>query len=191
MGHSKDQVAGLMRRFRQGDREAAGELFELFYPQLKQIAASRMRMERAPHTWQPTALVNELYLELVKVRALRASTDDEADHAEFLKLSAWLMKRLLILHARPLARRVVREDFSEEAFPSDLSGVSLHELDDLLEGLAQIDPLLRSVVELRVFEGLTGDETAARLGCSARTEARHWKFARSWLASALETQSAR
>lgn len=191
MGQPNDQVAGLMRRFRNGDREAAGELFELFYPQLKQIAASRMRLERAPHTWQPTALVNELYLELVKVRALRASSANEDNHAEFLKLSAWLMRRLLILHSRPLARRVVREDFSEEAFPSDLSGIALHELDDLLDGLAQIDPQLRAVVELRVFEGLTGDETAARLGCSPRTEARHWKFARSWLASALESQDSR
>jgi RNA polymerase sigma factor (TIGR02999 family) len=191
MGHTNDQVAGLMRRFRHGDRDAAGELFELFYPQLKQIAASRMQMERRPHTWQPTALVNELYLELVKVRSLRASTDQEENHAEFLKLSAWLMKRLLILHARPLARRVVREDFSEDAFPSDLGRVSLHELDDLLDGLAQLDPQLRAVVELRVFEGLTGDETAARLGCSPRTEARNWKFARSWLASALEPRDSR
>src|SRR5271157_5734029 len=104
MGSPTERVTGLMGRFRQGDREAAGELFELFYPKLKQLAASRMRLERTPHTWQPTALVNELYLELVKIRALRDSESGEDDCAEFLKLSAWLMKRLLILHARPLSR---------------------------------------------------------------------------------------
>jgi RNA polymerase sigma factor (TIGR02999 family) len=181
-----DDVSGLMRRFRQGDRQAAGKLFELFYPQLKQIAAGRMRMERAPHTWGPTALVNELYLELVKVRALGA--DGKDDPTTFLKLSAWLMKRLLILHSRPLARRVDRESFDENGFPTESSAVVLQELDDLLDRLAQIDPQLRAVVELRVFEGLTGDETADRLGCSPRTEARNWKFARAWLASAFEGQ---
>lgn len=186
MGPPTDKVAGLMGRFRDGDRQAAGELFELFYPQLKQIAASRMRFERGSHTWQPTALVNELYLELVKIRALRTPDSSEDDHAAFLKLSAWLMKRLLILHSRPLARRVGREEFVEDAFPSDPAHVSLQELDDLLDRLARIDAQLRTVVELRVFEGLTGDETAKRLGCSPRTEARHWKFARNWLAGALE-----
>jgi RNA polymerase sigma-70 factor (ECF subfamily) len=180
-----NKVTGLMGRFRQGDRAAAGELFELFYPQLKQIAAKRMRLERSPHTWQPTALVNELYLELVKIRALRHSGSNEDDQVEFLKLSAWLMKRLLILHSRPLDRRVEHEAFDETAFQSDSGQASLQELDDLLDRLAEIHPQLRSVVELRVFEGLTGDEAAARLGCSPRTEARHWKFARSWLARTL------
>ena len=174
-----------MGRFRAGDREAAGELFELFYPQLKQIAAGRMRRERTPHTWQPTALVNELYLALLKVRALPTSFSREHDHGAFLKMSAWLMKRLLILHSRPLSRRVEREEFEEEAFP-DSGSASLQEIENLLESLAEVDPQLRSVVELRVFEGLTGDEVAARLGCSPRTEARHWRFAKSWLADALE-----
>ena len=70
-----DSVAQLMLRFRQGDRDAAGQLIELFYPQLKQLAATKMRRESAPHTWQPTVLINELYLELVKIRALKSLKD--------------------------------------------------------------------------------------------------------------------
>ena len=66
MGSPAKSVVGLMKRFQGGDRDAAGELFELFYPRLKQIAAGQMRLERSSHTLQPTALVNELYLELVK-----------------------------------------------------------------------------------------------------------------------------
>jgi RNA polymerase sigma factor (TIGR02999 family) len=185
MEQGPESVTILMGRFRQGDRQAAGELVELFYPQLKQIAASRMRGESQPHTWQPTVLVNELYLELVKVRALRAADPGEEERRAFLNLSAYLMKRLLILHARPLARRAGREELDEDAFPQAPGQTSLHELDDMLDRLAGIDPELRTVVELRVFEGLTGDEAAERLGCSPRTEARHWRFARNWLESEL------
>jgi RNA polymerase sigma factor (TIGR02999 family) len=171
-----------MGRFRQGDRQAAGALVELFYPQLKRIAASRMRDEGGPHTWQTTVLVNELYLELVKVRALRASDSDDAGEREaFLSLSAHLMRRLLIHHARPLSKQAVREELDEESL-----GVpgpeTLQQIDSALDRLAAIDPQFRLVVELRVFEGLSSEEIAARMECSARTVNRYWTFARNWLA---------
>jgi RNA polymerase sigma factor (TIGR02999 family) len=184
---STDSVAALMGRFRRGDSAAAGELIDLFYPQLKQLAASRMRREAPTHSWQPTLLVNELYLELVKIRALRAadSTEERAERDAFLKLSAHLMKRLLIHHTRPLSQQAQREAFDEQSFAVESGQTSLLEIEDVLDRLADVDPMLRSVVELRVFEGLTGNETAARLGCSPRTEARHWNFARNWLAQEL------
>src|SRR5437763_1780988 len=93
-----------MRAFRQGDRKAGTTLADLFYPELRRLAAAKMRSERSSHTWQPTALVHELYLELVKVRALDASGRGE-DRAAFLALAGHMMKRLLIHHARPLYRR--------------------------------------------------------------------------------------
>lgn len=106
-----DTVARLMASFRQGDHEAASRLVELFYPELRRIAVARMRAERLDHTLQPTALVHQLYLELVKVKALRPADSEGADEkAAFLGLAAYLMKQLLIHHARPLSKRVEKVD---------------------------------------------------------------------------------
>ncbi len=183
MARAPDTLASLMARFRNGDHEAAGSLVELLYPQLKKLASARMRSESDGHTWQPTALVNELYLELVKIRALRPAGPDEEERDAFLNLSAHLMRRLLLQHARPLRKRVAREDL-----PGNLAGGSheaLVEIDDLLNRLGEIDPQLRSVVEMRVFEGLTVAEVAQRTGSSERNVARNWAFARDWLATEL------
>src|SRR5436190_10114302 len=107
-------VARLMARFRNGDHEAAGRLIELFYPELRRIAAARMRAERPDHTLQPTAVVHQLYLELVKVKALRPASSGGADEkAAFLGLAAYLMKRLLIHHARPLSRRAEKAELPD------------------------------------------------------------------------------
>jgi RNA polymerase sigma factor (TIGR02999 family) len=172
-----------MGRFRQGDREAAGDLVELFYPQLKKLASARMRTEAHPHTWQPTVLVNELYLELVKIRALRAADSDQEEKAAFLNLSAHLMRRLLIHHSRPSARRAIKQQLDDNIVHDGHQ--SLHEIEDLLSRLAKVDPQLRTVVEMRVFEGLTVDEVAQRMACSERTVARYWTFARNWIAQEL------
>src|SRR5215510_6021952 len=95
-----DTVRQLMAGLRRGDKDAAGQLVEIFYPELKRLAAARMKAEPSDHTWQPTVLVNELYLKLVKIKAL---SESEAD--AFLGLATHLMRRLLIHHARPLANR--------------------------------------------------------------------------------------
>jgi RNA polymerase sigma factor (TIGR02999 family) len=185
MAGPQETVAQLMGRFRQGDREAAGNLVALFYPQLKRLAASRMRREGSEHTWQTTVLVNELYLELVKIRALQASdSDDAGEKTAFLKLSAHLMRRLLIHHARPLSKQASRETLDDEMLSGD-GPETLQQIDSALEQLAAIDPQLRRVVELRVFEGLSSEEIAVRMSCSSRTVNRYWHFARNWLAEEL------
>ena len=179
-------VARLMASFRNGDHEAAGRLVELFYPELRRIAAARMRAERPDHTLQPTAVVHQLYLELVKVKALRpASADGEDEKAAFLGLAAFLMKRLLIHHARPLARRAEKSELPDLAGPPSPAEHSLLEIDDVLNRLAAINPALRRVVELRVFEGLTREEIAREMGCGTATVARDWSFARNWLEEAF------
>ncbi len=179
-----DTVARLMARFRNGDHEAAGRLVELFYPELRRIAAARMRTERPDHTLQPTAVVHQLYLELVKVKALRPASSGGGDEkAAFLGLAAYLMKRLLIHHARPLSRRAEKAELPD--LPGPHSEDSLLEIDDVLNRLAAINPALRRVVELRVFEGLTREEIARKMGCGTATVARHWSFARNWLEEAL------
>jgi RNA polymerase sigma factor (TIGR02999 family) len=183
MGVAPETVSVLMGRFREGDRDAVGSLIELLYPQLKKLALSRMRSEATPHTWQPTVLVNELYLELVKIRALRGADSGQEERDAFLNLSAHLMRRLLIQHARPLAKRVVIQQLNDE-IPQH-GNESLMQIEDLLTRLARIDPQLRTVVEMRVFEGLTVGEVAGRMACSERTVARCWTFARTWLAEEM------
>jgi RNA polymerase sigma factor (TIGR02999 family) len=143
-----------------------------------------MRAERPDHTLQPTALVHQLYLELVKVKALRPASSEGADEkAAFLGLAAYLMKRLLIHHARPLSTRAEKVELPD--LPRLATEPSLLEIDDVLNRLAAINPALRQVVELRVFEGLTREEIARKMGCGTATVARHWSFARNWLEEAL------
>ena len=181
-----DTVALLMASFRNGDHEAAGRLVEIFYPELRRIAAVRMRAERPDHTLQPTAVVHQLYLELVKVKVLRpASSGGEDEKAAFLGLAAYLMKQMLIHHARPLARRSEKVELSDLTGPSSNTEHSLFEIDDVLNRLAAINPALRQVVELRAFQGLTREEIAVQMGCGSATVSRHWSFARNWLEEAF------
>src|SRR3954462_6704023 len=126
-----------MASFRRGDRGAAGRLVELFYPELRRIAAARMRAERPDHTLQPTAVVHQLYLELVKVKALRPAGSGGADEkAAFLGLAAYLMKQLLIHHARPLSKRGEKAELPDFSGPQTSTQHSLVEIDDVLNRLA-------------------------------------------------------
>jgi RNA polymerase sigma factor (TIGR02999 family) len=179
---SPDSVALLTADFRRVDQNPANELVEQFHFELRRLAAARMKGERADHTWQTTVLVNELYLELVKVRGLTSFTPvNEEDKAAFLGFAGHIMKRLLIHHARPLCRRAQKVPF-EEAPERIVEGTeALQQVEDALSGLAAIDTRFRTVVEMRVFEGLTTDEIASKLNCSRRTVAGYWNFARRWL----------
>jgi RNA polymerase sigma factor (TIGR02999 family) len=151
-----------------------------------------MKGERASHTWQPTVLVNELFLELVKIKALNPG-GGRTDRELFLGLAAHLMKRMLITHARPLSRRVQQVDLYENLNLPALRAEDLTELDELLQSLSDIDPQLRMIVEMRVFEGLSLQEIADQLGCARRTVDRRWFFARNWLQEqfALDIQESR
>jgi RNA polymerase sigma factor (TIGR02999 family) len=168
--------------FRRVDSNPAGELVEQFYSELRRLASSRMKGERGDHTWQTTALVNELYLELLKVRELTScNLLQQEDRAAFLGFAGQLMKRLLIHHARPLYRQMQRVPLEDETEPFGQCIEALQEVDDALSRLAAIDPKFRSVVEMRVFEGLTNDEIASKLNCSRRSVVSYWNFARRWL----------
>lgn len=176
-------VSQLFLALRDGSRETANRMFEVLYPELRRLAASKMRRERTDHTWQPTALVNELYLQLVQGRAL---TDPaRAEKNAFFGLAAHMMMRLLIHHARPLRKRSVKVSTDEIPDAVVSSKASLADVELLLSNLAAVDPELRSVVEMKVFEGLGAEIIAERMGCSVRTVERRWNFAKHWLAKEL------
>lgn len=179
-------VADLMAELRRGNPAAAGRLVERFYPELKRLAAANMDREKPGHTWQATVLVNELYLELCRIKELKAGTPrtPEEERRAFFGLAAHIMRRLLIAHARPVRKRVsVTGEAALEELPD--GEAAWRDLGDLLCSLETIDPRLRQVVELKVFEGLAVEQIAERTGCSPRTVARQWHFARTWLEKAL------
>lgn len=174
-----------MSAFREGDKQAASKLVEIFYPELRRLAHARMKRERVGHSWQPTLLVNEFYLELVKIKALPALEEEGGkEKAAFFALAAHVMTRLLIHHARPLSAKAVKVDIEDA--PIKLHVDSVAELEVALTRLAGIRPRLRDVVELKAFEGLSQDEIAQRLGCSTATVTREWHFATCWLQEELK-----
>jgi RNA polymerase sigma factor (TIGR02999 family) len=184
---TEGHVAGLLDDIQAGRKGAADELFQWLYPELRRLAASRMRREAAGHSWQPTLLVNELYLELLKNKALDGSNFTPDQRSAFLGLAGFLMNRLLILHSRPMREKVteVGEGAIAELAAATPTPESLQMVEDLLSRIEAVDPQLRTVVEMRVFEGKSHDEIAALMGCSTRSVARYWSFARRWLEKEL------
>jgi RNA polymerase sigma factor (TIGR02999 family) len=177
---AREEIATLMAAFRAGDSAAGARLIELFYPELKRIAARHMIGERKEHSWQPTLLVNELYLELVRIKAL-PPRDREVhnDKAAFFALAGQIMRRLLIHHARPLASQAQKIPLWDEMEAE--SEATVRDVEQVLTRLGEIKPAIRTVVELKVFEGMTAEEIAAQLGCAIVTVNRYWQFARHWL----------
>lgn len=179
-----EPISALMDRFRSGESDAGAKLIERFYPELKRLAASHLRRERQGHSWQPTLLVNQLYLELTKIKALKPSESGyDDDRAAFFALSGLLMRRLLIHHARPISQRATKVPLWNEmkADPEE----NLVGIEKLLSRLEAINAMCRSVVELKVFEGYTTEEIARQLGCGTATVTRHWQMARQWMKSEI------
>ena len=181
-------VASLMARFRSGDREAADQLFVLLYPELRRLAAAKMNAEGSGHSWQPSLLVNELYLQLVKLKSLPApDSAARSEREHFLQFAGHVMRHLLIDHSRLLSRRTRKIDIAHFEMAGEEDGsATLQEIDDLLEKLAAIHPRLRSIVEMKVFEGEPVEEIANRLQIAPRTVARNWTFCKQWLREKLQ-----
>lgn len=177
---ARQSVQDLLIAFREGNSGAGTALMELMYPELRQLAVSLLRREQSGHSWQPTVLVNEFYLQLINIQALKPSEANRSnERAAFFGLAGQVMRRLLMQHARPLSKKVQKVPIFEELCAQ--SDSSILEIENLLTKLAEIKPELRSVVEMKVFEGLTASEIAGRLGCATVTANRYWQFARHWL----------
>lgn len=168
-----------------GRDRVTGQLVEALYPELRRLAARLMRRERDGHTLQPTAVVHEAFVRLVNQR-----TVDWQDRAHFLGIAARIMRQILVEHARRrgAAKRGANPDrvtLDEALAAGDDSALSILALDDVMTRLADVDPRGAQVAELRIFGGLTVQETAHALGVSPRTVHTDWAMARLWLAREL------
>ena len=177
----------LLHEWSQGEPAASERLFEVVYPHLRKIAGAIFRGERPESLLQPTSVVNELFLKLVRQRSLRFE-----DREHFYSLSARLMRRILVDQARS-DKRLKRSAGALVPLTDDLawSGSSPEEtihLDRLLEELEHIDARKCRMVELRFFLGFSPEETAVLLNTSKRTIDRDLRFVRAWLEERLSAK---
>ncbi len=168
-----------------GDTGALERLIPLVQPELHRLAHHYMSRERAGHTLQTTALINEAYLRLAD-----NSQPLWQNRNHFVAAAAQLMRRIMVDHARErlsLKRGggAVRVTLDETAWVTDTRSEELLALDEALEGLAALDARKSQIVELRYFGGLTAEETADFLNLSLRTVEREWNMAKAWLYRAL------
>ena len=182
-------VTDTFLRWRSGDASALDDLLPRVYDELRALADAYMRRERAGHTLQPTALVHEAFL-----RLLRLPPGSVQNRVHFFALAAQAMRRILADHAR--RHRAAKRGGNAVRVPLEVieggaggvaaaaggtQDVAADDLDAALEDLAKLDERQARVVELRFFGGLSIEETAEVLGVSAATVKRDWLVARAWL----------
>ena len=178
---SSQEITRLLRAWKDGDEQSLERLWELVYRRLSRLAASYLRNEPEGHTLETGALVNEAFLRLVDQKQVRWQ-----DRAHFFALSAKMMRRILVDHARRSGSSKRGRDFQTICL-HDLQdlGAGKHpdlvRLDDALLDLEADDPKLANLVVLRYFGGLTRQEIAEALSISTTTVARQWRTARAWL----------
>ncbi len=174
-------VTALLKRAEDGDDQALERVFPLVYQELQRIARAQLGRERAGHTLQPTALVNEAYLKLVQ----RPPKGTE-NRSHFLGVAARAMRQVLVDHARAWSASKRGGGAVPVTLNEELAGVGsepeqILALDQALDRLDALDARLRQVVELRYFGGLQDEEIAEALGVTRRTVQRDWVKARAWL----------
>jgi RNA polymerase sigma-70 factor, ECF subfamily len=181
MALSPGEVTRLVGELRGANCAADPELIEQIYPELRRLASRYMRRERRDHTLQPTALVHEAYLRLLKQKQI-----DWKVRAHVLGVAAQLMRRILVDWARARQTRkrgvvTVVVDLENAASEPEQQSAELLQLDDALTRLEQLDAQQCRIVELRFFAGFSVAETAGLLGISERTVKRDWNVAKAWL----------
>jgi RNA polymerase sigma factor (TIGR02999 family) len=173
-------VSTLLRAWSEGDQSALDRLAPIVYDELRRLAGHYLSRERTGHSLQATALVNEAYLRLVDYKRMRWE-----GRAHFFAVSAQLMRRILVDHARRhnLKRGggVQHVALEDTAIVGGGRAEDLVGLDNAMQALARIDPRKAHVVELRFFGGLSVEETAEVLKVSTVTVMRDWNTARAWL----------
>ena len=176
----RGEVSGLLRAWGDGDRGALDRLTAIVYDELHRLARRYMRGERPGHSLQTSALVNEAYMRLVDYKGMHWQ-----NRAHFFAVSAQLMRRILVEHARRhnLKRGggLQHVSLEETAMVGGDRAADLIALDDAMVTLARLDPRKVQVVEMRFFGGLSVEETAEVLNVSSVTVMRDWSTAKAWL----------
>jgi len=175
-----DDVSELLRAWSDGDQDALDKLTPIVYTELHRLASRYMKGERSGHSLQTTALVNEAYVRLVDYKRMQWQ-----DRAHFFAVSAQLMRRILVDHARRhnLKRGgdVAHVSLDEAPSVGGPQETDLVALDRAMDALARVDRRKVQVVEMRFFGGLNIDETAEVLKISPITVKRDWRAAKLWL----------
>ncbi|MEM9300509.1 MAG: ECF-type sigma factor [Pseudomonadota bacterium] len=180
MEQGQDSLTGWLRAWSAGDAEAGARLFESVYAELRVVAARQLAKERPGHTYQPTALVNEAFLKL-----LRGTPVDWQDRVHFFAVSSRIIRQILVDHGR--RRNAQRRGGGNEiTLQPELHGetndaVELLAIDTALDRLESLNERQARIVELRYFGGLTIEEVAVATEQSEATVSRQWRAARAWL----------
>ncbi|MEZ5400949.1 MAG: sigma-70 family RNA polymerase sigma factor [Bryobacteraceae bacterium] len=178
---SAGDVTRLLIDWSGGSNQALDQLMPLVYAELRRIARNHLRREDISHTLQSTALVHEAFFRLIDQKQVNWQ-----NRAHFYAVSARMMRRILVDHARRHLAEKRGSGVTMLAIDERLAGAgerefSLVALDDALGALEQLDAQQAKLVELRFFAGLSVEETAEVLGVSAATVKRHWVTAKAWL----------
>jgi RNA polymerase sigma factor (TIGR02999 family) len=185
MGELPQDLTDLLADWRGGNREAGNQLIEAAYKHLHRLASHYLQQERADHTLNASALVNELY-----VRLFSSDILEWQDRTHFFAVAAQQLRRILVDHARAARAdkrggdRVRVSLTVAEGVVSPIDGDIL-EVDDALRQLEALDPRAAAGVEMRFFGGLNESEIAEALDISLATLHRDWKVARAWLVAQL------
>jgi RNA polymerase sigma-70 factor, ECF subfamily len=183
---SASEVSQLLINWGQGDESALEKLIPFVYDELRKMAHFQMARENPGHTLQTTALANEVCL-----RLLGGAEVSWKDRAHFLALSAKLMRRVLVDHARGRGRvkrggAMIKMSLDDSLAVPVRQDANIIALDDALSALATVDARKAKTVELRFFGGYSVEETAKILNVSVRTVMNDWKFAKVWLLRSLQ-----
>jgi RNA polymerase sigma-70 factor (ECF subfamily) len=173
------EITEWLVRWSDGQEDAEPALMRLVMPEMRRLSRRFMRRERPNHTLQPTALVNEAYLLLIGTRDVRWQ-----DRSHFFAMAARIMRNILVDYARRRLRSkrgAIRITLDEGIPARAAASAEMLALDEALNAFSKLDPRKARVVELRIFGGMTVEETAAVLKVSPNTVIRDWGLARAWL----------
>jgi RNA polymerase sigma factor (TIGR02999 family) len=180
-------VTLILSRIEQGEPQAAEQLLPLVYEELRRLAAAKMAQEKPGQTLQPTALVHEAYLRLVRAE----ETQHWNSRGHFFCAAAEAMRRILVENARRKrdekhGGKMHQVELTDVQLGVDTPPDALLLVADTLDQLAASDPQAAQLVKLHCFAGLSIEQAAELLGISARTGYRDWSYARAWLYRTLE-----